>query len=77
MSKTNFSIYICPNIKQRYQFFYNVMPSHGQSNILKKFSFLAKVIFIHGTSVPLSANLSIGMSAMIKAQSLNLLVGFE
>ena len=29
------------------------------------------------TSVPLSANLSIGMSAMIKAQSLNLLVGFE
>ena len=29
------------------------------------------------TSVPLSANLSMGMSAMIRAQSLNLLVGFE
>ena len=28
------------------------------------------------TSVPLSANLSIGMSAMVRAQSLNLLVGF-
>ena len=29
------------------------------------------------TSVPLSANLSMGMSAIIRAQSLNLLVGFE
>ena len=29
------------------------------------------------TSVPLSENLSMGMSAMIRAQSLNLLVGFE
>ena len=29
------------------------------------------------TSVPLSANLSMGMSAMIRAQSLNLLEGFE
>ena len=36
--------------------------------------------FLHydvNTSVPLSANLSMGMSAMIRAQSLNLLVGFE
>ena len=30
-----------------------------------------------GTSVPLSATLSMVMSAMIRAQSLNLLVGFK
>ena len=29
------------------------------------------------TSVPVSVNLSMGMSAMIRAQSLDLLVGFE
>ena len=45
--------------------------------LLNNFWRIVNIMQVLVTSVPLSANLSMGMSAMIWAHSLNLLVGFE